>query len=198
MNNSLLSRFFSHSKDHVQGIVSLIGLSFAGKTTILHKLKSGKFLDHPFRTMGLNVEFFEYKNIKFTAFDLGGQEGLRSVWEPYLKESISVCYVIDSSDPEKYQESAEVLHSIVHFIPERSILLLLANKSDLAPSDALIKIVATFKFKELQETANLKAINLFYISAKTGDQFDMAFSWLADAITGKLRASKYLASRISK
>ena len=198
MSKTLLSRFLGQPKERIQGIVSLIGLSYAGKTTILHKLMTGEFLDNPFRTMGLNVEYFEYKNVKFAAFDLGGQEGLRSIWEPYLKESISVCYVIDSSDPEKYQESANVLHSVLHFIPERAILVLLVNKSDLAPQDALVKIVTTFKFKELQETANLKAINLFYISAKTGDQFDMAFSWLADAITGKSRASKQYINRSTK
>jgi small GTP-binding protein len=189
----LFSNIFKENapKKVLSGNVSFIGLNYAGKTTILNRLRTEEFKEATMRTMGLNVDDFEYKGIKFSAFDLGGQETLRIIWEPYLRESTAVCFVIDSSDVSRYQESAEVLYSVLKFIPSKAVLILLANKSDLAPKNALHEIIQAFNFKELQESADLKAISIFYISAKTGDQFDEAFDWLADAVTDSLKKSDY-------
>lgn len=188
----LLARILGKSKGkQFEGNVAFIGLSFAGKTTILNRLRFDEFEEDTLRTMGLNVDNFEYKGIKFSAFDLGGQETFRMIWEPYLKSSIAVCFVIDSSSPESYVESAEVLRSMLIHIPSKATLLLLANKSDLAPPNALAAIITAFNFKKLQETSDLKAINLFYISAKTGDQFSDAFDWLSDVVTDTLKKNDY-------
>jgi small GTP-binding protein len=188
----LLSRLLGRSSEkQFEGNVAFIGLSFAGKTTILNRLRFDKFEEDTLRTMGLNVDNFEYKGVKFSAFDLGGQETFRMIWEPYLKTAVAVCYVIDSSTPESYMESGDVLRSVLKNIPSKAALLLLANKSDLAPKNALAAIITAFDFKSLQETADLKAINLFYISAKTGDQFSEAFDWLADVVTDTLKKNDY-------
>ncbi|OLS27413.1 MAG: GTPase HflX [Candidatus Heimdallarchaeota archaeon LC_3] len=188
----LLARILRKSKGkQFEGNVAFIGLSYAGKTTILNRLRYDQFEEDTLRTMGLNVDNFEYKGIKFSAFDLGGQETFRMIWEPYLKTSIAVCFVIDSSSPESYVESAEVLRSMLRHIPSKATLLLLANKNDLAPTNALAAIITAFNFKELQETADLKAINLFYISAKTGDQFSEAFDWLSEVVTDTLKKNDY-------
>ena len=67
--------------------------------------------------------------------------------------------------------------------------MLLCNKSDLAGPDTLNRIIETFDFVDLQQTAKLTRINIFNISAKTGDQFDDAFDWLAETVTDVLKSS---------
>lgn len=78
----------------------MVGLDAAGKTTILYKLKLGEVVTtiptigtrgldrQPARPAftapavrlpaGFNVETVEYKNIKFTVWDVGGQDKVRA------------------------------------------------------------------------------------------------------------------------
>ena len=52
-------------------LFGFIGSNAAGKTTILYKLKLGEVVSSV-PTIGFNVETVEYKNIKFTVWDVGG------------------------------------------------------------------------------------------------------------------------------
>jgi len=59
--------------------ILMLGLDYAGKTTILYKLKIGEVVP-TISTIGFNVETIEYKNISFTVWDIGGQDNIRAVW----------------------------------------------------------------------------------------------------------------------
>jgi small GTP-binding protein len=61
----------------------MLGLDAAGKTTILYKLKLGEVVSSV-PTIGFNVETVEYKNIKFTVWDVGGQTKIRLLWRHYF------------------------------------------------------------------------------------------------------------------
>ena len=55
----------------------MLGLDAAGKTTILYKLKLGEVIQSvptigKIFYLGFNVESVEYKNLKFTVWDVGG------------------------------------------------------------------------------------------------------------------------------
>jgi GTPase SAR1 family protein len=49
-------------------------------------------------TIGSNVEEITHKNIKLSAWDLGGQERIRSIWSTYYTRTDAVIFVIDSTD----------------------------------------------------------------------------------------------------
>ena len=51
--------------------ILMLGLDAAGKTTILYKLKLGEVVSSV-PTIGFNVETVEYKNIRFSVWDVGG------------------------------------------------------------------------------------------------------------------------------
>ena len=51
--------------------ILMLGLDAAGKTTILNKLKLGEVIA-TLPTIGFNVDTVQYKNIKFTIWDIGG------------------------------------------------------------------------------------------------------------------------------
>jgi len=49
----------------------MLGLDAAGKTTILYQLKLSEAVQCV-PTIGFNVETVNYKNLKFTIWDIGG------------------------------------------------------------------------------------------------------------------------------
>ena len=63
--------------------ILMLGLDAAGKTTILYKLKLNEVVN-TIPTIGFNVETFEYKNIEFNCWDIGGQFKLRNLWSHYF------------------------------------------------------------------------------------------------------------------
>ena len=71
-----------HIGPKIEMRVITLGLDGAGKTSILFKLKQNEFVQ-TIPTIGFNVEELEYKNIKFTVWDVGGLHKIRSLWKHY-------------------------------------------------------------------------------------------------------------------
>ena len=71
-----------HIGPKIEMRVVTLGLDGSGKTSILFKLKQNEFVQ-TIPTIGFNVETLEYKNIKFTVWDVGGQPKLRPLWKHY-------------------------------------------------------------------------------------------------------------------
>eukprot|EP00435_Cladocopium_sp_Y103_P016237 s1678_g4.t1 len=63
--------------------IVMVGLDAAGKTTVLYQLKLQEVL-MTIPTIGFNVETVEYRNIRFTVWDIGGQDKIRSLWKHYF------------------------------------------------------------------------------------------------------------------
>ena len=91
-------------------LITFIGEAFAGKTTILYRLRTGEYTGDTTRTMGLNVDAFEYRNIQFHAFDLGGQESFRIIWGDYLRLSQAIVFVVDCANPESFESLSQHVH----------------------------------------------------------------------------------------
>merc|ERR1712154_628626 len=83
-------------------------------------------------TIGFNVETVEYKNIKFTMFDVGGQDKIRPLWRHYYKDTDAVIFVVDSNDRERIDNESGMYESMPASEElQNSVLLVLANKQDL-------------------------------------------------------------------
>lgn len=67
----LITKLFERWSGMTDVRILMLGLDAAGKTTILYKLKLGEVVSSV-PTIGFNVETIEYKNIKFTVWDIGG------------------------------------------------------------------------------------------------------------------------------
>lgn len=108
----------------------MLGLDGAGKTTILFKLKLGEVVSS-IPTIGFNVETVEYKNIKFTVWDVGGQDSIRAMWKHYYQNADALIYVVDSSDRNRFGTAKEVLQKMLQEEELKdAVLLVMANKSD--------------------------------------------------------------------
>jgi GTPase SAR1 family protein len=136
--------------------------------------------------LGLNVDSFEYHNVKFQAFDLGGQESFHMIWGDYLKLSSAVVFVIDCSNPNSFQSSKATLYNAMPSIPSNAVLLIIANKADVSGVDPYVTLLKHFDLFNIQQKGNFRAINIFHMSTKTGTNFYQAFDWSIETLTGEI------------
>jgi len=126
--SALMSRLGGGKKD-VR--ILMVGLDAAGKTTILYKLKLGEVIN-TIPTIGFNVETVEYKRLKFTMWDVGGQSKIRPLWKHYFLNTDGLIYVVDSNDRERISEArSELEHLLVQDELRDVKVLVLANKQDM-------------------------------------------------------------------
>lgn len=122
--------------------ILILGLDAAGKTTLLEKMKQlhgipGLEWDKILPTVGLNVGRIEAYNCMLIFWDLGGQVGLRSIWDKYYDEAHAVVYVVDSADADRLAESKAALDKVLgHPDLAYAPLMVLANKQ-VRPPDLL-------------------------------------------------------------
>ncbi|KAJ6669898.1 hypothetical protein lerEdw1_000447 [Lerista edwardsae] len=142
--------------------VVTLGLDGAGKTTILFKLKQDEFMQ-PIPTIGnnviewsfppnvgFNVETVEYKNLKFTIWDVGGKHKLRPLWKHYYLNTQAVVFVIDSSHRDRVSEAHSELAKLLTEKELRDALLLIfANKQDVAGALSVEEITELLSLHKL-------------------------------------------------
>lgn len=136
--------------------------------------------------MGLNVDSFEYRNVQFQAFDLGGQESFHMIWGDYLRLSNAVVFVVDCANPNTFASSKAALYNAMPNIPENAVLLIAANKADISGIDPYVTLLKHFDLYDIQQNGNFRAINIFHMSAKSGVNFYQAFDWLIETLTGEI------------
>eukprot|EP00760_Papus_ankaliazontas_P015097 PhM_4_TR16345/c0_g1_i3/m.24762/K07937/ARF1; ADP-ribosylation factor 1 len=143
--SSIVSRFFRGLVGKkAETRVLMLGLDAAGKTSILYKLKLGEIIT-TIPTIGFNVETVEYKNIKFTCWDVGGPDRIRPIFRQnlYYQNVGVVIFVFDCSDGERFELAEKHFREIVHDDELRdACVLVFANKQDL-PNAMTPKEVAT-------------------------------------------------------
>ena len=114
--------------------ILMIGLDAAGKTTILYQMKMAELVK-TIPTIGFNVEQLDYKGLRFTIWDVGGQDKIRILWKHYYQNSDGIIFVIDSNDKERFEKVRETLLLCLNEEELRdAALLIFANKQDIKGS----------------------------------------------------------------
>ena len=170
--------FFSRSRSNFKIII--LGMQNAGKTTILYRLSLGQLVQTT-PTIGSNVEEISYNNVKLQAWDLGGQESTRSVWDVYFVNTDAIIYVIDTHDT-NYEESKNQFYKLLeNEALKNAVILIYANKQDLAGAKKVNEIVQIY---ELDSITN----HIWHIqpcSAQTGEGLITGMKWLSDQLVFK-------------
>ncbi|NWS95922.1 ARL11 protein, partial [Mionectes macconnelli] len=127
----LMGKLISKGWQKRDAQVVMLGLDFAGKSTLLYKLKSGQAVE-TCPTVGFNVESLQTPcGISFTLWDVGGQDSLRASWPGYLEDINTLIFVIDSTDTARLSEAAAALEEALSHPSMAGIpVLLLANKQE--------------------------------------------------------------------
>jgi ADP-ribosylation factor 1/2 len=153
----------------------MVGLDAAGKTTILYKLKLGEIVT-TIPTIGFNVETVEYKNLKFTMWDVGGQDKLRPLWRHYFQNTNGVIFVVDSNDRDRVGQARDELQKMLSEDELRNaVLLVFANKQDLPNA------MSTSEVQEKLGLSSLRQRNWFIqgCCATTAQGLYEGLDWLA-------------------
>jgi len=176
----MISKLFDKFIGKKEMRILMLGLDAAGKTTILYKLKLGEVVSSV-PTIGFNVETVEYKKIKFTVWDVGGQDKIRLLWRHYYENTQGLIFVVDSSDRERVELAKEELHKMLGEEELReAALLVFANKQDLG----------VMSVAEVTEKLGLHTLRGrdWYIQgtcAMTGDGLYDGLEWMSKTVSKK-------------
>ncbi|KAL7004954.1 ADP-ribosylation factor protein 3 [Cystobasidiomycetes sp. EMM_F5] len=163
--------------------IVILGLDAAGKTTFLEKVKS-QYNDTPglppekiHPTIGQNIGRITLSSCILQFWDLGGQRELRALWPKYYAECSAVCFVVDSTDTTRMDDTWIVFDEIVG---DRRIeglpTLVLANKQD-DPKALHIESIKE-RFNKHVDKMNVSEAAVMPISALKGDGIAEAVNWL--------------------
>ncbi|XP_071661567.1 ADP-ribosylation factor-like protein 11 [Patagioenas fasciata] len=121
--------------------VVMLGLDFAGKSTLLYKLKSSLAMETS-PTVGFNVESLQTPcGISFTLWDIGGQGSLQASWSDYLEDTNALIFVFDSTDTARLPEAVAALEKVLRHPSMAGVpVLLLANKQEVPGALAPAKL----------------------------------------------------------
>uniref|UniRef100_H2YQB1 RING-type E3 ubiquitin transferase n=1 Tax=Ciona savignyi TaxID=51511 RepID=H2YQB1_CIOSA len=156
--------------------VVTLGLDGAGKTTLLFKLKQDEFMQ-PIPTIGFNVETVDYRNLRFTVWDVGGKHKLRPLWKHYYLNTQAVLFVVDSCDTERFEEAHTELAKLMSEKDLReAALLVLANKQDLPGAASCDEITSRLNLHKLCCGRSWRAIPC---DASTGSGLEEGLQWLS-------------------
>ena len=180
LSSLFLSILASFGLSEKRGTILLLGLDNAGKTTLLHRLRTGTVQPFP-PTDRPHLETFAVEGgVTFSAWDLGGHEAVRHLWEDYACDCNAVVFLIDCSDSHRFEEVCEELDALIaEGCVEGVPIAILLNKCDLETAASSDSVAAAIGFEELSMRHGDDKMNMFRISVLRGEGYQDAFQWLS-------------------
>ena len=170
--------FFSRGRSNFKIII--LGIQNAGKTTILYRFSLGQLIQSS-PTIGSNVEEISYNNVKLQAWDIGGQESIRSVWEEYYQNTDAIIYVIDTHETNYEESKAQFYKLLSNEALKNTVILIYANKQDLPGAKRVNEIIQIYELNTIKS-------HVWHIqpcSAHTGEGLVTGMKWLSDQLVFK-------------
>jgi len=169
--------------------IIFLGLDNAGKTTLLHVLKSAH-LKQPTPTFHPTMEELVIGKIKFNAYDLGGHEAARRVWRDYFPLVDAIVFIVDTHDKERLAESKKELDGLLSNPDLAKIpFLILGNKIDLprALSEDELRVALGLHSslttgKGNVELKDIRPTEVFMCSIVNRQGYGEGFRWLSQYI----------------
>ncbi len=161
--------------------ILMVGLDAAGKTTICQRLKFGETVT-TIPTVGFNVDEIEYKSIRFTVWDIGGQDLIRKFWCHYYDNTDALIFVVDSSDTDRLALAREELGRLMEEEKLKDCCVLVyANKQDIEGAVGAERLAHEIGL----DVAKGRRWKVQPATAVTGDGLFEGLEWVADELMKK-------------
>jgi len=164
------------------GTILLLGLDNAGKTTLLHRLRTGSLLPHP-PTERPRMESFVVGGVTFKAWDVGGHEAVRHLWDDFAcNHPDAVLFLVDSADVDRMWEAGEELDALVGEEGTLGLdvpVAVLLNKCDLEVSLGSAEIAQNIGYGDVVKRHGDGKVGMFRISVAKGEGYEDAIKWIA-------------------
>lgn len=139
----LISKAWNKRKVYMEKIqrkIVVVGLNFAGKTSIINQLMNGynnRDMINLEPTIGSNIQEFESERLNLIIWDLAGQkdnlkEYLQEPEKFFIKTAVLI-FVIDTQDDIRYDNAIKYLSDIIdilEFLKEFPYIMILLHKAD--------------------------------------------------------------------
>eukprot|EP00316_Scyphosphaera_apsteinii_P010077 CAMPEP_0119309106 /NCGR_PEP_ID=MMETSP1333-20130426/14255_1 /TAXON_ID=418940 /ORGANISM="Scyphosphaera apsteinii, Strain RCC1455" /LENGTH=247 /DNA_ID=CAMNT_0007313025 /DNA_START=22 /DNA_END=765 /DNA_ORIENTATION=+ len=168
------------------GMLLVIGLDNAGKSTLLTMLLRNKVEPH-LPTQQPVTDVIRIGSLKLRAVDMGGHAIARRMWRQYSQEADAVVFLVDAADRERFQEAALELHKLLagNALPAHAPVLVLGNKVDLpqaAREDELYYCLGLDALARPGTAGVPRPLQLCMCSVFEGTGFPAGLDWLATCI----------------
>ena len=159
----------------------VIGDSNIGKTTLIHQFISDEYRSDFKATLGTNLstKTFNINNniIEVQIWDTAGTERFKSISMSHYRGADACILMFDITNRISFEHlnnwRRDVIDSVGIDNPEYFPFVLFANKVDLINNYEI-------SIEEIKSWAELKSMNLFLISAKTGENIQNGFLYLLE------------------
>lgn len=140
--------------------VVFIGSSSVGKTSIVHRLKTGTFLDDANPTIGAGATTVSHSEISFQLWDTAGQERFRNLVPMYYKSAQIAVLVFSWTDKSSFTSLDYWIEELKNSADKNISIIVVGNKAD--------NEVYMISDDKVALWCKEKGITMFYTSAKTG------------------------------
>lgn len=138
----------------------------------------------------------QQKHMKLSLWDTAGQETYKSITRSYFRGASGALLVFDITRRNTFASVTSWLNDLRQIAEDNIVIILVGNKSDLAPSSTVTAGDAKNKRQvtreEAEEWCRANGV-LEYVetSAKSGDNVERAFVGVAERIHQNIEAGKY-------
>lgn len=165
--------------------ITIIGLPYAGKTTLVNWLKEKRFT-RPKPTVGFDFEQVQVGDVLFNIFDISGQKSYRaSMWKSYVMTSVGIIFVLDSTNSEDIDEALKwfwvMIDDWLESVFSDKVILFLANKTDLKDSLNLDDIIDQLKLTRMSLYSDI-SFQIFKTSIRTEANLNYALQWFVSKV----------------
>lgn len=170
--------------------VFLFGIDEVGKSSLLRRIKTGKFDDNYFiPTRNFNIEYLQKEGDLYAFWDMPGQRAFRKKWVKGIQDSNVIIYIIDVSNQLRFKEAKNELWKILNRYDSAGMpLIILGNKIDLISSSEDLDGQLERTQEELLTFFDLNTLKnrewkFLFTSVKTNHNIDEMLSLISTLVT---------------
>lgn len=162
----------------------IIGDTAVGKTCIMLRYVDNTFAKSMLSTIGVDFKTktisVDHRSVKLQIWDTAGHERFRTITNAFYRGAMGILLVYDITNHKSFSNIAQWMKNISEQCSggDEPVLIMTGNKSDLEAN----RVVS---YEQGQEMATRYGAKFLETSARSGDNVDEAFRYLAEEILQK-------------